>query len=167
MKKLLLAAVATAFTATPALAQQTQSINLQGNVALSCTVTAGPSITNPEPIDLANTASDQSLGSLTYACNNAGGFTRTISSANSGLLKRVNGAAGENTVAYQFGHGGTNTIALANAPLSSAVITNVPGSQAYVNGQTGTARVRVGAASGPLFAGNYTDTITVTIAPNG
>jgi spore coat protein U-like protein len=165
MKKLIVAALgATTFIAAPAFAQPV-NINLEGTVALSCNVIANPSIVNPEAIDLANTATDQSLGSLTYQCNNAAGFTRTVSSLNGGLLKRAGGAAGENTIAYEVGHGG-GPINFANTSLAQPKITNHGGSTAFVQGQTGSIRVRVGQASGPLFAGTYGDTITVTIAPN-
>jgi spore coat protein U-like protein len=140
---------------------------IQGTVPLSCVVIANPSIVNPETVDLTNTASDQSLGSLTYQCNNAGGFTRTISSLNGGVLKRAGGAAGENTISYQFSHTGGSGLTMANAQLTSPINKSMAGALDFAGtGVTGSARVRIGAASGTLFAGNYGDTITITIAPN-
>jgi hypothetical protein len=166
MKKLILAAVASTVIAAPAFAQNSADVVIQGTVPLSCTVVANPSIVNPELIDLSNTSTDQSLGSLTYACNNAGGFTRTVSSANAGVLKRAGGGAGENTIAYQASHTGGSGIDMPLSSLSSNHVESMAGSTAFVNGQTGSVKVRVGNASGPLFAGNYGDTITIAIAPN-
>jgi hypothetical protein len=166
MKKLILATVASAVFATPALAQSSTNVVIQGSVPLSCTVVANPSIVNPELINLCDTATDQSLGSLTYACNNAGGFTRTVSSANQGVLKRAGGGATEGTIAYQVSHTGGSGIDMPLSSLSSNHVESMAGSTAFVNGQTGSVKVRVGNASGPLFAGNYGDTITIAIAPN-
>lgn len=166
MKKLIIAAVASTAFATPALAAGPVNIDVQGNVALSCEVTANPSIVNPETVDLTNTASNQTLGSLNYVCNNAGGFTRTISSANSGVLKRAGGGAGENSIAYQVAHGGGSGLDMALTQLSSPNVESMAGSTAFIAGQTGSVSVRVGAASGALYAGNYGDTITVSIAAN-
>jgi spore coat protein U-like protein len=169
MKKTIFAAAlatTTAFAA-PAFAQSNVSINLQGSVPLSCTVVANPSIVNPELLDLNNTATDQQLGSLTYQCNNAGGFTRNIKSANGGTLNRDGGAAGENNIPYQARSGGGSGLSTALATLStSGIDTALAGSTSFVTGQTGSVFVKVGAPSGPLFAGNYKDTITVTVTPN-
>jgi hypothetical protein len=164
MKKLLLAAVATTFAATPALADDKADLNVSGTIALSCVVTPD---TRDVTVVLESTEA-QSLGSLTYKCNGSNGFVRTIKSDNASRL--VNPAGG--FVPYTVSHTGGSGIAI-NTPVSlgSDYSNNLTSSAAFVNGQTGSLRLIAAKPAeatnaNPLFAGTYSDVIRVAIAAN-
>ncbi len=168
MKKLLMAAVAvSAISATPAMADDKADLSIKGNIALACTVT-------PDERDVVvdvNLTTEQSAGSLTYRCNGANGFTRTIASDNLGQL---NNAAGANRgfIPYTVTHSGGSGIAI-NTPVSLATnfSNTLASSAAFVNGQTGQLRLilakpATATNANPLFAGDYTDVIRVSISAN-
>lgn len=154
----LTATVAVAF-AFPAQADSSMSFVVQGTIDVVCEA-SGNGIDSTEIINL-NSTSEQSVGSVTYTCNNAGGFTRTISSANAGRLMN-----GNNSIDYKVSHGGGNGLAFGAEKLSSAKRTNHNGSNAFANGQTGSLKVQVPSLPSGLTAGNYSDTITIAIAAN-
>lgn len=167
------AAVVAAISAMPAMAQTTDANNGNADVTISGTIAAFCTVSPEErsvTLDL-SLATPQSGGSLTYRCNGANGFTRTISSDNAGQL---NNAAGANRgfVPYTITHGGGSGLAIATAvSLSTPVTTNLGSSAAFVNGQTGSlsviaARPASASATNPLFAGTYSDVIRVSIVAN-
>lgn len=168
MKKLLMAAVAvSALSATPAMADDKADLSIKGNIALACTVTPDE---RDVTVDL-NLATEQSAGSLTYRCNGANGFTRTISSDNLSQLNNV-GGANRGFVPYTVTHSGGSGIAI-TTPVSLATnFTNtLSSSAAFVNGQTGQLRLilakpATASNANPLFAGDYTDVIRVSISAN-
>lgn len=132
---------------------------VQGEVPLVCQATNN-SISATETIDLTST-SEQTLGSITYTCNNPGGFTRTISSANNGAL--VNGSQ---SVSYQVAHTGGSGLNFNAKQLTAPETTNIGGSSSLANGQTGALRVTVPSLPTGLLAGVYSDTITVSVTAN-
>lgn len=137
----------------------TDTFTVQGDVPVVCVATNN-SVANPEIIDLSTTA-QQTLGSFTYSCNSAAGFTRTITSANGGTLN-----GGSQTIAYLFSHGGGSGLGVSPVSLSAPVITNLSGSTAFIAGQTGSVRVEVPGGTAGLFAGTYSDDITIAITAN-
>lgn len=139
--------------------------DIQGDVPLVCEG-INNSIAAVETVDLTTTA-DQTLGSITYKCNAAGGFQRTISSANAGLLIRAGSSGDEfNSVAYDLAHGGGSSLNFAPTQLITPVTTNLSGSSAFVNGQTGSVKFSLPSLPGSVFAGTYSDTVTVNVTAN-
>ncbi|WP_143704505.1 hypothetical protein [Porphyrobacter sp. TH134] len=168
MKKLLMTAVAvSAISATPAMADDKADLSIKGNIALACTVSPDE---RDVTVDL-NLTTEQTAGSLTYRCNGANGFTRTIVSDNSG---RLNNAAGANRgfVPYTVTHSGGSGIAIGTpVSLATAFTNSLASSAAFVNGQTGQLRLILAKPASatdanPLFAGDYTDVIRVSITAN-
>ncbi|WP_334654851.1 hypothetical protein [Sphingomonas panaciterrae] len=177
MTKMLAAAfAATTLLASPALAQSQfapvnpgnndgkADLSIIGKIALSCTVSPDERTVQ---VDLDSTDA-QTAGSLTYKCNGANGFTRTIKSANGG---RLNGPA-NSFVPYTVSHSGGSGIAISTPVSLATTYTNsLSSSAAFVNGQTGQLRLiaakpATATDGNPLFAGTYTDTIVVSIAAN-
>lgn len=168
MKKLLMTAVAvSALSATPAMADDKADLSIKGNIALACTVTPDE---RDVTVNLDATVA-QSAGSLTYRCNGANGFTRVIASDNNGQL---NNAAGANRgfVPYTVTHGGGSGLAISTpVSLATPFSNTLSSSAAFVNGQTGQlflnlARPATASNANPLFAGDYTDVIRVSITAN-
>ncbi|GAO80923.1 hypothetical protein [Sphingopyxis sp. C-1] len=168
MKTLFAAAsVLAVLASTPAMADDKADVSITGNIALACTVS--PDVRDVT-VDLNSTAA-QSAGSLTYRCNGANGFTRTIASDNAGQLNNVAGA-NKGFVPYTITHGGGSGLGIATpVSLATPTTTNLGSSAAFVNGQTGTlslilAKPASASAANPLFAGDYTDVIRVSITAN-
>jgi len=168
MKKLLMAAVAvSALSAAPAMADDKADLTITGNIALTCTVSPDA---RDVTVDL-NSTTAQSAGSLTYRCNGANGFTRTIASDNAGNLNNV-GGANRGSIPYTVTHAGGSGLAIATpVSLATPVTTALGSSGAFVNGQTGTlslivAKPASATLANPLFAGDYTDVIRVSITAN-
>lgn len=125
-------------------------------------------------VDLNSTVA-QSAGSLTYRCNGANGFTRTIASDNAGNLRNTTGggsARNRGFVPYTITHGGGSGLAIGTpVSLATAFTNTLSSSAAFVNGQTGSlslilAKPATASDANPLFAGDYTDVIRVSIAAN-
>ena len=89
--KYLATAAATALLAMCGVAHADSSISftLEGSLQSSCTATPN-GIDSVETVALNGEA--QTIGSVTYRCDT--GFTRTISSANSGVLRRIGSGGG-------------------------------------------------------------------------
>ncbi len=193
MKKLLLAAVATAFIATPAMAQQAPrgpeiNYNLDAEVKTICGVYSF--IGTEVQIDfgeLADTASSAfvektaALGaSAQYRCNSPAGFTRTITSANDGVLVRTNSSGGTaNEIDFEMQHGGGNGLDFGWQSLAGGKTDVFGGSTTFLNAGQGTAglvsfRARgvlasnspQGAIGTTVFAGDYTDVVTIAVTAN-
>jgi spore coat protein U-like protein len=139
-------ATAAAFAA-PALAQNANgTIQLRGNVALSCTI----AVTDlSQSLSLKAGENQKTVGSVTETCNSGNGYKITLASTNAGKLK-----SGNNEITYQVnydnqGGGLTSQMVVdrANAQFNkkSDLKVTVPASDQYI-------------------AGDYSDTITVTIA---
>jgi hypothetical protein len=151
-------AASLALFSTPAFAQVGNefSFDIQGQIVGEC----GAENLSIAPIaTLTLDGNEQALGSIRYVCNDVDGFTRTISSANSGTLND-NG----NTIPYTLSHSGITEIAFAPTQPAPDIVTVVPGSSALLTGVSG---VLSAAASGAGFpAGTYTDTVTVAVTAN-
>lgn len=182
MKKMLLAGAAIAAAASPA-AAQTLTYELEAEVAEKCGVYKfdGPSV----PVnfaELSTTPSDTFItaaaGSATYRCNAPGGFTRTISSANSGVMIRTGSSGGAaNSIPFEMNHGGGSGLGTGGfVALTSNIVTNLGGSTAFLAGQTGGVSFRVAGVAAAVggndapgttvFAGDYTDVVTIAVVAN-
>ncbi len=141
------AAIAVAFAA-PAMAQNASgTIQLKGNVALSCTI-AVQDLNQSLALKVGETA--KTVGSVTETCNSGSGYKITLASANAGKLKSGNFTINY-TVSYDNGTAGALTAAMvvdratAQFGKKSDLKVTVPASDQYI-------------------AGDYADTVTVTIA---
>lgn len=162
------------------------TINLDAEVAEVCAAyntTIGASGTISVDFgELSNTDASAKVAApgfnITYICNVAAGFTRTISSQNEGFLFRsgTNGGTG-NQIPWTFQHGGGSGLNFAETQLTTAEVDSIGGSPAVMNGQGGTATVRVSGVRIPspanaalfttnAFAGDYSDVVTIAVASN-
>ncbi|HYC02928.1 MAG TPA: hypothetical protein VED40_06525 [Azospirillaceae bacterium] len=142
----LFAAFATLMISGAAAAQSTGSIILKGNVPLNCTV----AVTDlNQSLNLNGGENDKQVGSIVENCNSGTGYNISVSSTNAGRLKNSLG----NEIGYQVkydGNGGTLTSALqvtrtgAQFGKTSPLAVSLQGSPQYI-------------------AGNYADTVTITI----
>lgn len=175
-------AAAVAFAA-PAAAQNANPIvhELSGEVEAVCTL--ADSTPAPVQIDF-GTLSNVDVGSLTteqangvtIICNDPDGGTLSITSANNGVLRRDGTSGGANNeVGYQFRTTGTITVPAGN--LATPVTRTFNASSAYINGQSITLRFAANGVRAPspagnggvistVYAGTYSDTVTVSVTAN-
>lgn len=194
MNKFIIAAAAVAL-ATPAAAQinpnqQALTVNINASVAGQCGVFNQSNIAGGNPTttinfgDLAATSAQTTLPtqpfSVLYLCNNPAGFTRTITSANSGNLARNGNLTGAlNTIPYTVQHGGGNgNLSFAAQQITAPRVNSVGnGDGSFLAGQAGSLTIRVNGVQVPsaananfnttsVFAGNYSDVLTVSIINN-
>jgi spore coat protein U-like protein len=158
MKLVTAAAASLALFSAPAFAQTGNefSFDIQGQIVGEC---GAENLSIGSVANLILNGNEQALGSIRYVCNATEGFTRTIHSANAGMLND-NG----NAIPYTISHGGVAEIAFPPTSLAVDLVTEVPPSDALLTGISG---VLSAAASGTGFpAGTYTDTVTVIVAAN-
>ena len=135
------------------------NFNIQGVVTGVCEVT-NENIAATTNVDL-NVTTAQAVGNLTYRCTNQGGFTRRIQSSHSGNLT----ANGQN-IAYQISHSGNGNLGFNPTQLTSEKVDSLSGSAALAAGVTESLAVTIPNVSTDLFAGTYSDTITVNVTAN-
>lgn len=152
MKKIILAASLTALSFS-SLAATTATLLLKGtiNPIVSVQVTPEPIATT---LDLTTTQASTKVATVQEKSNASSGYKVTISSLNQGILKND-----QHSMIYTMSYGG-QVLNLAspitqtnNATNAGAVNKNVTISY-------------TGIPADQLMAGDYTDTITFTIAPN-
>ncbi len=174
MKKIALIAAGLAAVAAVPASAQSLTYNLAAQVAPSCGVyNASGSTIAVDFGDLAGVATTATVnvagGDATYRCNNANGFTRTITSQNNGFLtldgQTTTDAA--RRIRFDMVHTGNSGLAFAARQLSTPVSGNFGGSPAFLAGETGTVTFQafgvLGATGTTVFAGNYRDTVTITV----
>jgi len=156
---ILAAAAAVALSAGAAQAQSSGSIGLSGTQAAACQARWNGA-NNPLPnLNLFSTT-NQGLSSWSVQCNRP--YTRTISSANNGFLVGPGGTQ----IDYEFGIGGgglTNTGGLRD--LNTPFVQNLGQPSGTQTGSV-TARIKDVVTSGSIPAGDYTDVVTISVAPN-
>ncbi len=115
---------------------------------------------------------------IIYVCNGPEGFTRTISSLNEGVLVRVGSAGGDgNEIPYFVEATGSEGLDFSRTQFAQPQTRTFSGSTAFLNGVSGTLTVFVngvldgGTAGDPttrttVFAGQYTDVLTVAVTAN-
>lgn len=180
MKKIaLLVAGLAAVAAVPASAQSL-TYNLNAEVAPTCGVynSSGSTI----PVDFgelatvaASTTVDVAAGEATYRCNSVNGFTRTITSQNNGYLTLGGQPTNDDArrIRFNMAHTGNSGLAFSAQQLTSPVAGTFAGSTAFLAGETGDVSFQAfgvqGAAGGngapgtTVYAGNYRDTVTITV----
>lgn len=183
MKKIaLIAAGVAALAAVPASAQSL-TYNLNAQVAPSCGVynASGSTI----PVDFGQLAAvatsstvDVAAGEATYRCNSANGFSRTITSANNGFLTLDGQPTTEaaRRIRFNMAHTGASGLSFSAQQLTSPLSNTFAGSTAFLAGETGNVSFQAfgvqGAAGGngapgtTVYAGNYRDTVTITVTAN-
>ena len=140
-----LAATLIALAAAPAFANGT--VALKGKVDLVCTI--GVTDLN-QSLNLTGGESNKSVGTMVENCNSGTGYTVSLSSANNGSLKS---ATGNTTISYTASYDGNN----------------VSGSQTQIvrqgtNFSKNTSLTVSIPANAQAIAGDYSDTLTITIA---
>ncbi|WP_448659884.1 hypothetical protein ACPVPU_05055 [Sphingomonas sp. CJ99] len=170
-------------TGTPV---ESVSLTLEGDVGPLCVATDASG--NPQPvisIDLGSVTNTPvgtqtaaaEVVSLRYVCNAANGFTRVLASQNQGFLVREGSAGGPgNAIPYFVSGDGTAGLQFQSVQLVSPLTTSVGGSQQFLQGAPGNLSVRVAgvlqqagqglAPTTTIFAGNYSDTVTLAVTAN-
>lgn len=117
-------------------------------------------------LELDNRTTAQDTALVTWQCNYAvGSATMEFESENLGVLKN-NSAPGDPGLDYRASYTGGDNSGFALLRLDTTVRTTATPSTPNVDIQ-GYIQLRLEPRATPLFAGNYTDRITVTITPNG
>lgn len=155
------ALAATLVAISPAQADETSSDSfvIQGSLSSTCFL-ENKSVGEVAHVDLDKLA-PQILGQFKYTCNAPDGFTRTISSQNSGYLEN-----GDGQVRYLLGSGGGNFLGFQPIHLQSPVNTTVPFTQPIANGFPANIIFQLDALPQGVGAGDYTDTVHISIAAN-
>lgn len=154
MKRILIPAVALSALAAPAFAQSSDSMTVSGAVAQICTITT----TGDALVNLLSGSQD--VGSVTIQCNDPQGFAVTATSENNSAL--VNTRAPGSWYAYTMNSTPWGAVRF-GTPVTSS---EIGGAGSYVTPQTIDLDISIGAATGPAFAGTYSDLVTFTISAN-
>ncbi len=156
MKKQLLALTLATLTTSSLFAATTATLLLKGTVApvMSISLTAEPLAAS---LPLQTTQNASKVATVTEVSNSTSGYKITLSSAHNGKLRRT---SGNEEFPYSLTYGTQGGINLN----SQYVISNPQAAAVNVNKDVKISYTGVPAAS--MVAGEYTDTITFTIAAN-
>ena len=172
----------TALVATP-LGAQTLTYNTNAQVAPVCGVyNSTGAMIDVDFGALADVAASATVsveaGSATYRCNGRTGFTRTIASQNNGWLTLDGNPTTDNSrrIRFTITHGGGSGLSFAARQLTAPFSRNYPGNSTWLAGQTGGISFQASGARGApaangvpgttVMAGNYRDTVTITVTAN-
>lgn len=160
MKKHILTLALTLSTVS-SFAATTANLQLKGVVQDILSIDIAKNGTEADNLNLHETKSNLKLATLTEKSNSKTGYKVTLSSANSGKLVRVNGDSSKASETFLYEIDYNNKKLNLNGPK----IETYSGAQATsINRDVGISyQAR---AIDTLVAGDYTDTITFTIAPN-
>lgn len=157
IKTLVALAVFNSVAANAAEEDATTSFSIGGTIESTCTVTSTQAVGITD-LDLTS-ASSQSLGSINVWCNNGETSTTTYQSENGGVLQ----TASDDEIAYKLVLGGETV----EFDASGAASLNPTTAGTGTGGTTASTTVNViPEVTGLEAAGNYTDTITVTVTAN-
>lgn len=131
-------------------------VQIAGPVPAECTVSLPQ---DRVAIDLHDRGS-QSLGSISYTCNDPDGVVRTVSSENGGFLVQD-----DYRIAYEFEERGDNPPGFQSRQLSAPLISQIGGGD-LVLGVTQELRAVISVLPRELAAGEYSDKVTIEISPN-
>ncbi len=152
--------IATLVIASPVQAENTSdSFVIQGSLSAVCFL-ENKSVGEVAYVDLDKLA-PQILGQFKYTCNAPDGFTRTISSQNSGYLTNSSGQ-----IPYLLGSGGGSFLSFPPVQLQAPVNTNVSFTPAIANGFPANIIFKLDELPQGVVAGDYSDTVHVSIAAN-
>jgi hypothetical protein len=149
--------------ATPAQAQRIPGPRASDSTLVSavispvCTV---ETLTSEAVVQLASGV-DQGVTTVSYMCNSAGGFTRRVVSSNAGSLMR-----GTQRIPYSVSEGGDSRLAFPPVHLEAPLVTQVAAFRELTLGARDLLSISLPGIPFGLLAGEYSDTITIEIAPN-
>ena len=181
-KSLILAAGIAALAAAP-LGAQTLTYEMNAQVAPVCGVYSSSgtvinvnfgSLYNVDPGATVNVGA----GSATYRCNSRTGFTRRIESQNNGWMTLDGNPTTEaiRRIRFNMSHGGGSGLSFGARQLTNPVDNTFPGNSTWLAGQTGSVNFQAfgvrgapaanGVPGTTVLAGNYRDTVTITVTAN-
>lgn len=142
-----------AFAALPSFAATTGTLSLSGTVApmTAITVTADPNASN---LPVGQSATGLKVATVNELSNSKTGYTVSLSTANGGLLKEVDGS---DALAYTLSYNGVE-VAFSSG---TATISNV---SSRTTGLGSSKDLAISFSAAFLNADSYTDTLTFTIA---
>ncbi len=185
IKKVLLVGGASVFMAGVASAQVDPSIDysLNAEVASVCGVAFADGFTvttvdfgTLSDIDTSTEIEVDPQGSIAFICNDPDGLTRTFESANAGFLFRDGTSGGPgNQIPYTVSSSGG--FGIPQTQLTSPATQSFGGSTAFANGQNTNPVFFVNGVKSPgtgpqgadqitVFAGDYSDTVTISVTAN-
>lgn len=181
-KSAILAASIVAPCAVP-LSAQNLAYDMNAQVAPVCGVyNSSGTVIAVDFGSLASVASDAtvnaSAGGATYRCNVLTGFTRTIASQNEGWLTLDGNATTDNArrIRVTMTHGGGSGLNFPARQLTTPFSRSFPGNPTWLAGQTGGVSFQASGVRGApaangvpgttVMAGNYRDTVTITLTAN-
>ena len=127
-----------------------------GTIAASCKVNSNASL-NANSLNLLDNSASQDIGTLEVWCNTGGNATTRYRSANQGFL-----VSGDNKIPYSLSLGQDENISLSQEHINNATTAGTG-----TDGQTEAQLLKVTTqGTGLDSAGDYSDTITVTVAYN-
>lgn len=103
----------------------------------------------------------QAVTTVSYTCNGASGFTRRVTSRNAGSLLR-----GRQRIPYRVSESGDARLAYGPIRLVSPLVTQIAAFPQLTLGAHDFLSVTLPSIPAGLLAGEYSDTITIEIAPN-
>ncbi|MFK8032493.1 MAG: hypothetical protein AB8G18_19890 [Gammaproteobacteria bacterium] len=190
MKKLIFGTAVSMFIATPAMAQVFSvepvteiEIELNGEVAEFCglTNTTGTDLVDFGELAVTPTTTNVArVSDFGMVCNSANGLILTVAAENGALLRDGTETGPGNEIPYQINPGtGVDTLPVSpGTPLQNATVFNpsksytYAGSEALRNGANVNIQFRTQGVQGPgfqgaptttVFAGDYSDTVTITL----
>jgi type 1 fimbria pilin len=160
------ALVAALFTAAPAAAQDSESyaINLGGSVASNCELT--PEGSTNATVNMLNTG-NQLLQVIAFSCNSP--YTVSLKSLNGGMKHAQSGGSVNIDYNVEATFGGFSTVNSANMQATPVVIvTDNDWTNIALNGgvRTGNIDLDFDGLGEYAVAGDYADTLTITLAAN-
>ena len=143
-------------------AQTTGKITLAGSNAQVCTLAITPS-GSYNSLNLANTATNSTVGTSVESCNDLNGYSVTVASANGGPYLKGSNNLNSATLAYGVNYGSNSTLTFASGSATADTFSSYTPSANYNH----TITVGVSYAGTPnLPADTYTDTLTFTLSSN-
>ncbi|PKF51076.1 hypothetical protein [Enterovibrio nigricans] len=161
MKRLVLATMSVSALFAAVSYAAPQSVQVSGNVDPVCAVTGLHDTTNLHVGQLnTGSATTGTIQDITVTCNYASGATVTLTSSNQGLKS----TDPTSTILLDY----TASLAMGGSPVSldtsvgNSASANYAGSASLAAGVTSDMAINV--PTGTVFAGDYTDTLTITVA---
>lgn len=175
------ASIAT-LSATP-LGAQNLTFDINAQVSPTCRVySSSGTVINVNFGSLADVASTATVnvaaGSATYQCSSLAGFTRTIASQNDGWLTLDGNPTTQTNrrIRFTMTHGGGSGLGFPARQLTAPFSRNYPRNPTWLGGQTGAVSFQASGVRGApasngvsgttVLAGNYRDTVTITLTSN-
>ncbi len=129
------------------------NLTLRGTVAQNCSVSFD---TASYTVDLVNGEADSTVATVTEICNDADGYSISLSSANSGVLQNDDNAGDQKAYTISYGSG------ISGQSLSKSRSVSY---SSYTAGNAVPLRMDLSAhGAGVLAAGTWSDTVTISIA---